>query len=197
MTRDFDPERSVPAELLDDLVDLASRAPSAGKAQGWHLVVLEGGATSRFWDVTLPPARRAGFAWPGLLSAPVIALALADPGAYVARYAEPDKATSGLGRSVLAWPAPYWLVDTSFAVMTLLLAAEASGLGALFFGVFQGERDLRAALGVPVELQLIGAIALGWPPAADQVDGRPVPRPGRSASRPRRRPGEIIHRGGW
>jgi len=42
MTRAFDPGRPVPAALLDELVDLASRAPSAGKAQGWHLVVLEG-----------------------------------------------------------------------------------------------------------------------------------------------------------
>ena len=40
---------------LDRLVDAASRAPSAGKTQGWHLVVLEGSDTARFWDVTLPP----------------------------------------------------------------------------------------------------------------------------------------------
>ena len=73
--------------------------PSAGKAQGWHLVVLEGADTARFWDVTLPPERRSGFAWPGLLDAPVIALPLADPEAYVRRYGEPDKAASGLGRS--------------------------------------------------------------------------------------------------
>ena len=35
-----------------------ARAPSAGKTQGWHLVVLEGAETARFWDVTLPPERR-------------------------------------------------------------------------------------------------------------------------------------------
>ena len=58
MTRSFRPE-PVPAELLDRLVDLASRAPSAGKTQGWHLVVLVGEETARFWDVTFPTDRRA------------------------------------------------------------------------------------------------------------------------------------------
>jgi nitroreductase len=190
MIRSFDPSRSVPAALLHELVDLASRAPSAGKAQGWHLVVLEGRETSRFWDVTLPPERRAGFAWPGLLDAPVIALPLADPEAYVRRYGEPEKAASGLGRSAEAWPVPYWTVDTAFAVMTLLLAAEERGLGSLFFGIFQGEQELRTTLRLPTHLELLGAIALGWPAAA-------AGPPGRSAARRRRSPGEIIHRGVW
>ena len=165
---------------MAELVDLASRAPSAGKTQGWHLVVLEGTDADRFWDSTLPMDQRAGFAFPGLLDAPMIALPLADPGAYLARYGEPDKAASGLGRTTAAWPVPYWTVDTAFSVMTLLLAAEDQGVGALFFGVFHGEADLRATLGIPDDLQLLGAIALGWP-----VGGQPSGPVGR---RRRRRP---------
>ena len=49
----------VPPELVNSIVELASRAPSAGKTQGWHLIVLEGAETARFWDITLPPMRRA------------------------------------------------------------------------------------------------------------------------------------------
>ena len=127
MTRDFDGARPISAELLERLVDLATRAPSAGKTQGWHLVVLSGAHTARFWDVTLPAERRPGFRWQGLLRAPVIALPLADPAAYVARYAEPDKAATGWGAGQDAWPAPYWTIDASMAVMTLLLAAESEG----------------------------------------------------------------------
>lgn len=190
MTRAFLPD-PVPGALLDRLVELAVRAPSAGKTQGWHLVVLEGSETSRFWDVTLPAERRAGFAWPHLLDAPVIALPLADRAAYVARYAEPDKARTGLGAGTDAWPVPYWTIDASMALMTLLLAAEDAGLGSLLFGVFQGEAALRAELGIPAELELLGAVALGFP-APD-----PPARAGRSAGRARRRPDEIIHRGGW
>src|SRR4029453_17448469 len=114
MTRAFD-TRPVPPELLNQIVDLASRAPSAGKTQGWHLVVLEGADTSRFWDITLPTMRRGAFGGRRLVEAPVFALPLADPRAYVERYSEADKRASGLGAGTEAWPAPYWTVDTPMA----------------------------------------------------------------------------------
>ena len=193
MTRAFDP-RPVDPEQLASLVDLASRAPSAGKTQGWHLVVLVDDETSRFWDATLPAERRGAFRWKQLLDAPVIAVVLADPKAYTERYAEPDKAATGLGASRDAWPAPYWTIDASMAVMTLLLAAEDTGLGALFFGVFHGEAELRRALGIPPALEVIGAIALGHPADSDEARDTPA---GRSASRRRRSHGEIIHLGRW
>lgn len=197
MTRSFRPD-PLPDRLLDELVDLASRAPSAGKAQGWHFLALEGDDTASFWDITLPESRRATFRWQHLLDAPVILLPFADPQVYVDRYAEPDKSATGLGEGPDAWPAPYWTIDTSMAVMTLLLGAEDAGLGALFFGVFRGEQPLREALGVPDRLQLLGAIALGYatgehPDGDDGVGGGS----GRSAHRPRRAPAEIIHRGRW
>jgi nitroreductase len=185
MTRTFD-RRPVAPALLDELAELAARAPSAGKAQGWHLVVLEGPRTALFWDASLPAAKRGGFAFPGLLDAPVIAIPVAEPDAYVARYAEPDKAATGLGAGTEAWPVPYWTVDASMAVMTFLLAAEEAGLGALFFGVFHGEAEVRAALGIDARHQIIGAIALGWP--------APDERRGRSAARPRRPAAERIRR---
>ncbi len=192
MTRSFS-DRDVPIELIERFVALASRAPSAGKTQGWHLVVLTGPETARFWNVTLPVERRATFRWQGLLTAPVIALALADPQAYVRRYAEADKVHSGLGTSAEAWPTPYWTVDASMAMMTFLLAAEDAGLGALLFGVFDNADTLFDILGIPNHLQLLGAIALGWPnPSPGSAAGA-----GRSASRPRRLPAEIIHRGRW
>lgn len=191
MTRSFLPDPLEPG-VLDRMVDLASRAPSAGKTQGWHLVVLQGAATARYWDITLPEPKRNGFRWQHLLDAPVLMLALADPDAYVDRYAEPDKQRTGLGSGAEAWPVPYWTVDASMSVMTLLHAAEDEGLGALFFGVFQREQDVRAALGIPDRLEMIGAIALGHPsPDADR-DG-----PGRSSKRRRRRPDEIIHHDSW
>jgi nitroreductase len=189
MTRAFS-SQPLPVGLLEELVDLAARAPSAGKTQGWHAVVLEGAETARFWDVTLPAPRRDTFRWPRLLDAPVLLLPFADPGAYVARYAEPDKAGSGLGTGRDAWPTPYWTVDAAMAVMTLLLGAEDAGLGALFFGVFHGQAELRSMLGVPPGLELLGALALGY--QVEAGDGA-----GRSAPRPRRQPHEIVHRGRW
>jgi nitroreductase len=191
MTRAFTSD-PVDRAVLDELVDLAARAPSAGKTQGWHLVVLEGAETRRFWDITLPAVRRDSFRWKRLLSAPIIALPLADAKAYTDRYSQPDKAQTGLGAGPDAWPVPYWTIDASMSVMTLLLAAEANGLGALFFGVFRGERELRHALGIPPGLELLGAIALGHPAEVD-----PTPSAGVSAARRRRGAAEIIHAGGW
>ena len=191
MTRSFD-ARPVSLNILHRIVSLASRAPSAGKTQGWHLIVLQGVETAKFWDCTLPPDRRSTFRWQGLLQAPVIALAFSDPQAYVDRYREPDKSASGLGQGVDAWPTPYWTIDAAMALNTLLLAAHDEGLGALLFAVFQGEGALRLSLGIPDHLQLLGAVALGWPDATEDLTAK-----GRSATRTRRQPTEIIHLGGW
>ena len=193
MTRAF-ASTPLPDGLLDEVVELAVRAPSAGKSQGWHLVVLEGADTAGFWDITLPPMRRGLFKWQGLLDAPAILLPFADAKAYTDRYSEPDKAATGLGAGPDAWPVPYWTIDASMSVMTILLAAEDAGLGALFFGVFKGERELRQTLGVPSTLELLGAIALGFP--ADNTDPAGTTK-GRSATRPRRTAAEVIHRGRW
>lgn len=185
-------------ELLSRLVDTASRAPSAGKTQGWSLVVLEGAGTETFWAATMSSETRTGFRWKHLLDAPVIMLSFADPQAYLERYSEADKSPATLGSSLDAWPAPYWTIDASFATMTLLLAAHDAGLGALFFGVFRGEAELRGQLGVPDHLQLIGAIALGAErvPSAEESADRAFTR-GASAARARASVEDIIHFDRW
>lgn len=183
MTRAF--ERTQLADgQIERLVDLARRSPSAGNTQGCELVVLEGAATARFWDITLPAARRSTFRWQQLLNAPVIVLPFADRDAYLARYSETDKSRSGLGDAA-AWPVPYWQLDAAMFVMTMLLAIEDAGLGALWFGVFHNSDELVASLNVPSGWQLIGALALGHPLPSGA---------GRSATRVRRDVGSIIHR---
>ena len=179
----------IPHDVFHRCVELASRAPSAGKTQGWHLLVWQGEETSRYWDITLPEEKRTGFAFPQLLDAPTVGLVLADPQAYVERYAEPDKAVTGLGESTEAWVAPYWTIDASFATMTLLLALEDSGVGALFFAHAQ-EETLRTEFGIPPHIQILGTVAMGY---ESDVPGRT----GRSAKRHRRTPESIIHEGNW
>ena len=190
MTRAFSAQ-PVDSKLISQIVDLASRAPSAGKTQGWHALIITSSDTAKFWDDTLAVEKRESFRWKQLLDAPVIALVFADPLAYVERYSEHDKAHTGLGASAEAWPTPYWTVDASFAAMTLLLAAEDAGLGALFFAVFSGENELRTRLCVPDAMQLIGAIALGWPLKSDELNASA------SAGRARRSADQIIHLNGW
>ncbi len=174
--------------VVDDLVDLARRAPSAGHSQGWAFVVLEGDETARYWDVALPVARRSAFRWPGLVTAPVLIVVLVEPRAWVDRYAESDKAATGLGAGEGAWPVPYWWVDGGMAVEHLLLGAVDRGLGACFFGLFDHEAAVLAALGVPDGWRAVGTVAVGHP-ADDE--------PGRSVARGRRGLTEVLHRGGW
>ncbi len=186
MVRSFE-DRPLPPTVLDRLLANAVRAPSAGFTQGWSFLVLEGPHTERFWRHSLPPGERPSFRWPGLLRAPVLVLPLASRQAYLDRYAEPDKAGAGLHEEA-GWPVPYWQVDCAFATMLLLLAAVDAGLGALFFGIFDGLPGLRAAFGIPGGYTPIGAVALGHP-APDE--------PSPSLARGRRPKEETIRRGRW
>lgn len=188
MVRNYRPEPVEPA-LVDELLTLATKGPSAGNTWGTHFVVLEGEQTQRYWDLTLPQDKRANFPWPGLLDAPVIVLPCGDADAYVQRYSQPDKARTGLGSSAEAWSIPYWHIDTAMATMTLLHAATNAGLGALFFGVFDHEAAVCEALGIPGSVRPIGAVALGWPGDTDRMS--------KSAKRGRPALDDIVHRGTW
>ena len=192
MCRDFTDEQIAP-EVLDRMLDLARRVPSAGYSQGFSFFVLEGADTSRFWNRTMPVEEQTRFIWPGLLRAPVLVLPLAHSDTYINRYSEPDKIKAGLGTSAESWPIPYWYTDCAMAVQNLLLACTAEGLGALYFGIFRNEPELLRDLGIPVGHRPIGAVALGWPTAsagASRVEGS-------AATRARRPIGEVVHRGRW
>lgn len=181
-------DRPVDAALVDAVLDLARRHPSAGNTWGTGFLVLDEPADRRrFWDLTDDPDWDRSSAWPTLTKAPVIVLPLANRQAYLDRYGEPDKAA--LGRTeASSWPVPYWLVDTAFATMTLLLAATDAGLGAFFHGIFHGEDAVRDAFGIPGDWQPIGAVALGHP--------RPD-RSSRSAARGRPPLHVVVRRGSW
>ena len=171
----------------------STRPPGAVRRQhpGLGLRRARGRRTPRFWDVTLPAGAAGAFRWQQLLDAPGRDPAAGPPQAYVDRYAEPDKAATGLGRSPTRWPVPYWQVDTAFATMLLLLAAVDAGLGALFFGVFRNGEKLLADLGVPGGYELIGAMALGYP---RRRRARPLRRTAPPPPRRDRAPGRLAGR---
>lgn len=184
MVRSFD-RRPVRRESLDRVLDAARRGPSAGWSQGMAFVVLVGPEqTGPFWDAVLDPS----WGRDALRDAPVVVLPLSHKERYLERYSMPDKAAFGLGEES-AWPVPYWDVDTAFATMLLLLAAVDEGLGALFFGIFRGEAEVLASLGVPDGYRPIGAVALGY--AAEGERSRPSWKGGRRPVE------ELVHFGRW
>ncbi len=189
MCRDFLGDE-LPAGLLETVLAAAFRAPSAGNTAGLELLVLESGDVQRYWDVTLVGPANESFRWRGLLKAPVLVVPVVDPGAYVRRYGETDKASSGLGVGEHAWPVPYWFVDGGASVMAMLLSAESLGLGALFFGQFRHEPAVADAFAIPPDRRTLGTIALGYPAPGGQA-------PSASARRGRPRPEDLIHRRIW
>lgn len=162
MVRDFS-EEPVPRAVLEQLMNNATRIPSAGFSQGVAFVVLtDPGPRHLFWETTRGPDWRGESESEPLTRAPVVILPLAHKQAYLDRYALPDKAHTPLSKEEY-WPAPYWDIDAGFGAMMILLTAVDLGLGALFFAIFQGTEALMDTLGVPEGYRPIGAMAVGYP----------------------------------
>ena len=177
MVRAFAAE-PVDADVLDASSTDALRAPSAGNSQGIELRGARGPEqTARYWDVTLPSERRARVrAGPACSPRRCSWSSLADR----RRLRRPlRRARQGRDRAwasdAAAWPVPYWLVDGGMAVEHLLLGAVDAGLGALFFGLFDHESAVRAALGIPEDRDVIGTVALGHPRPSCPAVPPPVP----------------------
>ena len=177
MSRNFS-DRPLASGVVDQLLEGALRAPSAGNTQGRDFVVLEGPEQTASLlgrhhrpglAGALEPVRGAG-PRPGRHPSLRRSRGLCGP---VPGAGQGGAATAP--RS--AWPVPYWLVDTAFATMALLLGATDLGLGAAFLGNFRGEEDLAHRARGPVPPPLAGRRA------ARRAAPDPT-RPSSSAGRP-------------
>ena len=188
MVRDYDPDRPVPPEVRERLLEHAIRAPSAGFSQGWAFLVLETPAErERFWAATTDGG--APDAWlTRMRRAPLLIVPLAHKAAYLERYAAPDKGWTD--RDEERWTAPYWDIDTGMASLLMLLTAVDEGLGACFFGMPPAKVPaVLTAFGVPEGYRPIGCVSVGYP-------GEDDPR-SPSLRRGRRGVDEVVHRGHW
>jgi nitroreductase len=182
-------QRPVDPAVLDRLLDIARRGPSAGFSQGTDFLVLDQPkALAQFWALTTDPAFPAD---PDqLASAPtVVVVALSDAARYLERYSRPDKIAFGLDTAD-AWAVPFWDTDTAMAGMLLLLAAVDAGLGGWYFGISYGEAAVRAAFAIPDDRRIVGVIGIGHPGVDETPQG--------SAHSLQRRPlDEMVHRNRW
>lgn len=165
MVRRYRPDPVDPG-VLDELLELALRAPSAGFAQGARLLVATDEAVRR------GVARACGEeeavargldAW--LSVAPVHVLLCTRVASYHERYAEPDKAGSV---PPARWAVPFWWVDAGAVLQNLLLLAADRGLAAGFCAVDRAA--VAAALephgGLPDDWDPVGLVTLGHPRGA-------------------------------
>jgi nitroreductase len=188
MVRNYDPDRPVPPETVERILDHAVRAPSAGFSQGWAFLVLDDTTDrDRFWAVTTPAGAGENRWLTGMRRAPLIVVPHANRSAYLDRYAEPDKGWTD--RDEARWPVPYWYIDTGFAALLMHLTAVDEGLGSCFFGIPPERLEpFRAEFGVPAEFTPIGALTIGYP-APDHRSP--------SLRRGRRPVEQVVHRGRW
>jgi nitroreductase len=185
MVRSYDPDRPVPPDVVDRIVDNGLRAPSAGFAQGWGFLVLDTPADIALFRAAATPAEQPERWFAANVQAPLLIVPLANKDAYLDRYAQADKGHAD--RSDAWWPAPYWDIDTGFASLLMLLTAVDAGLGACFFGLPADRVDpFRTEFGVPAHFSPIGAISIGY--------SQEPPRDLRGRRRPK---DEVVHRGRW
>ena len=185
IVRNFAPD-PVPPEILDDMLALAMRAPSAGFSQGQAFVsVTRPDLRAELATLCGEPGYVKGGFHPFLSAAPALIVACTSEEVYHRRYRAPDKLRPD--GTEIAWPVPYWHMDIGCAVMILLLAVVDAGLAAGFVGVTDPD-GVRALLGIPAEYQPVGVIPIGY--AAPDVPSPSLKR-GRT---PRER---VIHHEQW
>jgi nitroreductase len=172
-SRNYDPDRPVPPEVIDRLLEAARWAPSSRNAQPWRYIVFDrrDGPALEKARACLNPGNRI---WAG--RAPLLLLAVAE--------------TVSAGGRIN----PKAFHDLGLANENLMLQAIAMGLHCRPMGGFDHE-CARRSFGVPPEFEPAVMIAVGYPGnAADLPDEI---RARESMPRDRRRVEAIAFLGAW
>jgi 5,6-dimethylbenzimidazole synthase len=156
--------------LLDDLIEIATHAPSVGLSQPWRFVKVKSPERRRaVWESFATANERALQGYEGEQKANYMGLKLAgmkEAPIHLAVFCDESTATgSGLGRQTMPETLRYSCVT---AVQTMWLAARAEGLGMGWVSIFD-PAEVTRALDVPEAWRLIAYLDLGWP-AEEHVD---------------------------
>jgi nitroreductase len=159
-----DRDRSVPDELLEQLLELATWAPNHKRTWPWRFTVVSGQGRARLGELVAAYEERRG----------------SDP-------AKVDKARGKYLRSpVVLLVGAAWQPDetrriedrdaVAAAVQNLLLGATAAGLASHWAtGDWMSDEAIKAFAGLAPEDQLIALVYLGWPRGTTTTVARPQP----------------------
>jgi len=142
---------ALPQEVINQLIDAARLAPSAGNAQSWAFVMVT--------DVKAKQAL-ASAAWgqKWLEEAAVVFVVCAD-------LKRAEESYDERGRTL------YCIQDTSAAVENILLAATALGLGACWMGAFH-EEEIRKVIKAPSWMRPVAMVPVGVPNESPRARSR-------------------------
>jgi 5,6-dimethylbenzimidazole synthase len=160
----------VPEKLLDDLIELATHAPSVGLSQPWRFVKVKSPQRRQaVWENFAAANARALEGYDGAQRATYASLKLAglkEAPIHLAVFSDESTVTgSGLGRQTMPETLRYSVVA---AVQTLWLAARAEGLGMGWVSILD-PAAVTGALDVPAGWTLVAYLGLGWP-AEEHLD---------------------------
>jgi nitroreductase len=150
--RSYRPEL-VPRELVEELLDAARWAPSAGNLQPWRFVVVDRAELRQ-------ALAAAAFGQSFVAAAPVVVVVCAVPD-------ESARVYGARGSDL------YCLQDTAAATENLLLAAAAAGLGTCWVGAFD-EGAVARVLGLDAGWRPVAVVPVGH---AAEPPGRRSRRP--------------------
>ena len=161
-------------EKLQAVLEAVRQAPSWSNLQCWHLVIVENqeirekiselSFVESFFSTygyKTNPAQKA------LAQAPVVIIACADP-----------------MKSGNLHDQQYYMADMGIASENLMLAAHDQGLATVFVGVYH-EGQIKALLGIPDNIKIVGLFPLGYP--AGEAKGGPL----------RKQLSDFVHYGKW
>jgi nitroreductase len=135
-------KQNIPKELITQLIEAASYAPSAGNIQPWQFVIVRNQAVKRkFAESALNQHQ--------IEQAPVVIVVCADEKRASMGY-------STRGRTL------YCLQDTAAAAQNILLTAYSLGLGTCWIGAFN-EEEVKEAINAPEGIRPIAMIPVGVP----------------------------------
>lgn len=132
-------KKSIPDELIKELLDAGVSAPSAGNQQPWQFIVIDDRKVLDETSQVLPNGK--------LLK-------------------DADKAILICGDLSQEKHEGYWMLDCSAATQNMLLAAHAKGLGACWLGVYPREErveNLKKLFKTPEHIIPFSVISLGYP----------------------------------
>jgi len=140
--------QTIPGEMIEQLLQAAMSAPSAGNMQPWQFVIIDDRKILDKIPKVHPYATM-------VREAPLAILVCG------------DLDLDGFGG--------YWVQDCSAATENLLIAAHARGLGAVWLGVYPRDervQALRELLNIPEHITPFAVIPLGYPAEESSKEDR-------------------------
>ncbi len=139
--RRFRPDE-IDAEKVEEILEAAKEAPSAGNLQARDFIVVRDSERRRV-------LADAALSQNSVSEAPLVIVVCANPGKSAAKY-------GSRGEEL------YCIQDATAAAQNILLAVHSLGLGACWVGAFD-ENSVRKVLGIPSEIRPVAIIPIGYP----------------------------------